>query len=506
MLRRLLDLPLLVILMGIGALAMYVPAGHAVVASQHQVARPFFYGGTILLLLTLLIAIATANRRPRNVARSHLAAFLGAYAVLPVMLALPFDQAVPDTSFLNAWFEMLSSFTTTGATLYDVPERLPSSLHLWRAIVGWLGGFFILVIAVAVLAPMNLGGMEVIRGRLAAPSGTDARPTTRFADPSDRLVRYALMVLPAYGGLTLLLWGLLAIAGEGGLTAFCLALSTLSTSGIAPGPGLQDSDSGFLVEAVIFAFLLVAVTRRSLPGGMAVDPDQPFRADPEVRMAGVIVLAVTAILFLRHWVGALEQADARDVPGLFGALWGTAFTALSFLTTTGFTSDHWATSRLWSGLDSPGLILLGLSIIGGGVATTAGGVKLLRVYALFLHGKRELERLVHPSSVGGAGPTMRRLRREGAYLAWIFFMLFAISIALVTAALTLAGLEFEPALILGIAALTTNGPIAQFATETPISYSGLSEPGKVILGLTMVLGRIETIALLALLAPDSWRR
>ncbi len=165
-------------------------------------------------------------------------------------------------------------------------------------------------------------------------------------------------------------------------------------------------------------------------------------------MAVFFVVIVTAILFLRHWVGAIENAEGQDIPAFFRALWGTAFTTLSFLTTTGFISADWASSRVWSGLDTPGLILLGLAMIGGGVATTAGGVKLLRVYALFRHGQREMERLIHPNSVGGAGQTARRLRREGAYVAWIFFMLFALSIALITAALGLDGIEFEPGLVL----------------------------------------------------------
>ena len=94
-------------------------------------------------------------------------------------------------------------------------------------------------------------------------------------------------------------------------------------------------------------------------------------------------------------------------------------------------------------------------MIGGGVATTAGGVKLLRVYVLYMHGRRELERLVHPSSIGGSGQRARRLRREGAYVAWIFFMLFAISIAAVMLALSLSGLDFEQSVVLSIAALST---------------------------------------------------
>ena len=503
MLRRLLDLPLLVILMGIGAAAMYLPAAHALVLRDHAVARPFLYGGTILLILAAMIGIATANHRPRNAARSHLAALLGAYLVLPVMLALPFDQAVRDTSFLNAWFEMLSSFTTTGATLYDTPGRLPPSVHLWRALVGWLGGFFVLLTAVAVLSPLNLGGAEVISGQTP---GRGTTQITRIAEPSERITRYALLLFPAYGGLTLLLWVLLLLRGENGLVALCHAMGTLSTSGISPIAGLPASGTGFAGEALVFLFLVFAVTRRFLPGALVGDRNLPLTQDPEIRMAVFFVAAVTAVLFLRHWVGAIEQAEGKDLPAFLAALWGAAFTTLSFLTTTGYVSADWASSRVWSGLDTPGLILLGLAIVGGGVATTAGGVKLLRVYALFRHGQREMERLIHPHSIGGAGYAARRLRREGAYVAWIFFMLFAISIAIVNGALGLAGIGFDAGIVLSIAALTTTGPLAAVATETPISYAELGASAKVILGLAMILGRMETLALVALLAPDSWRR
>jgi trk system potassium uptake protein TrkH len=179
---------------------------------------------------------------------------------------------------------------------------------------------------------------------------------------------------------------------------------------------------------------------------------------------------------------------------------------MSFLTTTGFESSDWHEARMWSGLNSPGLVLLGLSMMGGGIATTAGGLKLLRVYALARHGEREMDRLVHPSSIGGGGDGERRLRQGGAYVAWIFFMLYAMTFAFVMAALSLCGLEFEPSLVLTIAAVTTTGPLAAMATEIPISIIDLTLVQKAILGAAMIVGRVEILAILALLSPGVWRR
>jgi trk system potassium uptake protein TrkH len=145
-------------------------------------------------------------------------------------------------------------------------------------------------------------------------------------------------------------------------------------------------------------------------------------------------------------------------------------------------------------------------MIGGGVATTAGGVKLLRVWALYLQGLREMERLVHPSSVGRAGAGSRRLRRQGAYIAWIFFMMFAISVTLFTLILAWTVKDLEQALVLAIAALSTTGPLVTLAVETPFALADLDAAGKLVMCAAMVLGRLETLAIIALVSSDLWRR
>ena len=115
-----------------------------------------------------------------------------------------------------------------------------------------------------------------------------------------------------------------------------------------------------------------------------------------------------------------------------------------------------------------------------------------------------MERLVHPSSVGGKGEVARRIRREGASIAWVFFMIFAISIALVMAGLAMAGTSFEDAVILAVATLSTTGPVANIAGGSAISYAALTDAAKLVVCAAMVLGRLETLAIIALLNPDFW--
>jgi len=504
MLQKLRHVPLFVFLIAIAAAAMLIPAAHAFVLRNYAVSRAFFYSGTLFLMLSGLLALATASNPQGHQGRTHLLTMLATFMLLPLVLAVPFNESVRDTGLYNSWWEMVSSLTTTGATLY-VPDRLAPSLHLWRALVGWMGGFFMLVMAIAVLAPLRLGGFEIF----VAGNGTGAEAPSFLrdgvAEPGERVVHYAGVLLPAYAGLTALLWLLLMMAGDDSLVALCHAMSTLSTSGISPLTGVADAPAGLAGEMLIFLFLIPALSRRLWPGGGELRASERLRDDPELWLAAVLVGMVAAFLLLRHWIAALDV----ETPAAFGpvlhSLWGSLFTALSFLTTTGFESASWDDARHWSGLGTPGLILAGLAITGGGIATTAGGVRLLRVYALLRHGERELNKLVHPTSIAGGGPTARRLRREGAYIAWIFFMLFAMSIAVVMMAVSLTGLAFEPATIMSIAALSNTGPLAAFAADTPLSWAELGDATKFVLAAAMVLGRLETLAIIALFNPEFWR-
>ncbi len=505
MLAGLKGLPLLVLVALVGAASMMIPAIHASMVDDHETARVFFYFSLLFLFLTSMAGIASVGRKPKRQARNHLIALVATFTILPLMLAVPFYEAVGDTTFSKSYFEMVSSLTTTGATLYPA-ERLPPSVHLWRAEVAWLGGLFIWVTAIAVLAPMNLGGFEVRGMKAEIGQGASGETTvTRVADTSERLLRFAVRFVPIYGLLTLLLWLLLFIAGEAPLVALCHAMSVLSTSGITPLGGLEDSASGVPGEALMAVFMIFALSRLTFAKDERNAGVQSLWYDPELRLGALLILSLPILMVMRHWFGSIEFEVESDGVAFLETLWGGAFTTMSFLTTTGFVSEHWDTAHSWSGLQSPGLILMGLALFGGGVATTAGGVKLLRVYALYKHGLREMERLSHPSSVGGSGPVARQIRRQGALVAWVFFMLFAISIAAFMTAFAATGLEFETALTLALAGLTTTGPLLQVVGDSPVPLETIGETSRYILAAAMVVGRLETLAIIALLNPDFWR-
>ncbi|MEO9573722.1 MAG: potassium transporter TrkG [Tateyamaria sp.] len=501
---NILRLPLFLLLVGVFSASMMLPAVYGGVARDLEAARAFLYTAILGVSAFAMIGLAHAGRDPRHGSLGPLMSLLCAFVFLPLLLAVPFYEGLGTTTFLNAYVEMVSAITTTGATMFDDPERLNGTLHLWRAQVAWMGGLLMWIAASAILAPLNLGGFEVTAR--AEPGRMQTRDTTMSApEVRVRITKVSTVLIPIYFGLTVLLWILLAVGGDTGLVALCHAMSIMATSGISPVGGLTGANSGITGEAVMMLFMLFALSRLTFSTDTVTSDTGGLRTDPEFRIGIALVIVVPLVLFFRHYLGAFDVNAEDDLQGAARAFWGSAFTVLSFLTTTGFISANWGEAQAWSGLGTPGLLFMGLAVIGGGVATTAGGVKLLRVFALYLNGLREMERLVHPSSVSGGNPMGRRLQKGGAFIAWIFFMLFALSLAFLTIALTATGVAFETSLVIVVAGLSTTGPLLEVAAGAPISLAELSGTAKGVFVAAMVLGRLEMLAIIALLTPDLWR-
>ncbi len=495
-------LPLFVYILLVTNILMFVPAVFAAALDHVRTAQVFGFSATVLLTISIAISIAVVNRKPRSSGRLHLITLLMAYLFVPLICCLPFSNLVPSISLSQAYFEMMSSFTTTGASMFSDPSELSAPLHLWKSLVAWYGGLVVLVAAISIMEPLNLGGFEIkatpsLRNKGSFQSG-DA------AEASDRVIRAVRTILPTYITVTALLALSLALLGENGFVAICHAMATVSTSGISPVGGLENSAAGFLGELVILAFFAFALSHRFLNG-------TPFwrlkdrLSIAELKVATVTIFAFSTLLFVFHFVGLAEKENNFTAVGVAQAWWGGFFTAASFLTTTGFVSDQWALAKVWANLGDAGLILLSLTALGGGVATTAGGIKLLRIYVLYKHGERELARLVHPSSVAGSGSDARHIRREGAFVTWMFVMLFMLSIAGISLALALCGLDFETAFVLSIASLSNTGPLATAFGAGITPYGELSDNARMYLDISMIIGRMEILAVVALLNTTQWR-
>jgi trk system potassium uptake protein TrkH len=521
---KLLRLPVFPLCLGVLALAMLGPGLFGLIQRDWHSARTFFYCAIFTGFACATLAMALGLRRGDGIARNELRDLVVCWALVPLFAAAPLWLRTPYIGAWGAWFEMVGAFTTTGGTVYADPGKVPDAVHLWRGMVAWLGGLVTLVAAFAILAPRNLGGFEVsahstgAAGQRVRPQGFQSVASSgpgggslshlgvSTARLDERIARTLRLVLPVYGTLTAVLAFLFSALGQDGLNAVVHAMAIVSTSGISPDAGGLSATPNFRVELVAALFMVLAATRLTYAGTRRFGNIERWRGDPELKLMALLVVTATLALILRHWFGALTIDLGGRTSEALPALWGAAFTSLSFLTTTGFESASWHTARDWSGLANPGLILLGLCAIGGGAATTAGGIKLVRGYVLLRHGYRELERIAQPNSVLATGTRLRGILSEGAFLAWTFVMLYIMAIFVAVIALTMTGMAFEDSLVAAISSISNTGPAFALVTPGDIDFSRLSESQRVILAATMILGRIETLAVISLFNTDTWNR
>ncbi len=506
---RPLRLPLFPLCLGLLAAGMLVPSAYAAINLDGPSLRAFLPCAVFTGFAAATLGVALASGARGRTAGAELRELVACWILVPLFAALPLWLRTPVVGFGGAWFDMLCVFTTTGGTVYAEPDKVPMSIHLWRGIVAWFGGLVTLAAAFAILGPRNLSGTETalhaeglsgaIGGDISVHGGSAARI-------EDRLARALRTILPVYAGLTAGLALLFATLGQDGMVAAIHAMAILSTTSVSPNAQGLGAVASVPAEMVAALFLVLAATRLTYSRPRRTGRLRRWTHDPELLLMGLLVALSTFALFLRHWFGALTADTGEATPDALRALWGAAFTSLSFLTTTGFESAFWQSARDWSGLDNPGLILLGLCAIGGGAATTAGGIKLIRGYALLRHGYRELERIAQPNSVLATGRRLRGIMSEGAFLAWAFIMLYVVAIFFAVIALTLTGFSFEDALIASIAAISNTGPAFAAVAPGDIDFPRLSESQRAILGAVMVLGRLETLAVISLFNTGSWRR
>ena len=389
----------------------------------------------------------------------------------------------PALSLTAALFESMSGLTTTGATVLTGLDNLPPSILYYRQQLQWLGGMGIIVLAVAVMPMLGVGGMQLYRAETPGPM-KDSKLTPRITETAK-----ALWYI--YLGLTVSC----AVAyWAAGMTVFDAVGHAFSTVAIG-GFSTHDESIGFfnnplvmiiamifmLVSAINFALHFTVVRSRSL---------RTYFGDTEVRAFMVFMLLVitTAITVLAVW----ETYPSSGQTILHGA-----FQVISIGTTTGFTTTgfHWWPSFL------PVLLII-MSAIGGCAGSTAGGMKMIRFVLLYKQGKREIGQLIHPSALVTVKIGNKPVPDHVINAVWGFFSLYILSYVGLSIAVTATGVDLITAFSAVTACLNNLGPGLGAVAE---NYALLNPVTKLILTATMLLGRLEIFTLLVLLTPAFWR-
>ena len=402
---------------------------------------------------------------------------LGGYGALPFI----FSDAI-SVSVTDAIFESVSGLTTTGATVLVGLDDLPQSLLLYRQLLQWLGGIGIIVLAVAVLPMLGIGGVQLYRAESTGPS-KDSKLTPRITSTAKAL-------FSIYLGLTVACAVAYKVAGMTTFDAISHAFSTIAIGGFSThdaSMGYFNSDPILLIASV---FMLISAINFGLHFIALQKQDITiYRQDSETKFfAWVIAMAVVISCITLGFSGQFST-DYSLVHGVFQTI--------SIATTTGFTSKDFS---LWPSFLP--IFLLMLSVMGACVGSTGGGMKAMRILLIFRQGMRELRQLLHPNAVIPLKLDHRRVRPEVVSAVWSFFAVYMFSFIVLVLAMLTTGLDFLSAVSAVMASLNNLGP---GLGEVASNYAGVTDPGKLILCIAMLLGRLEIFTLLILFTATFWR-
>lgn len=402
---------------------------------------------------------------------------LGMFGAIPFL----FSDALT-LSLSEAVFESISGLTTTGATVIVGLDHLPQSLLLYRQLLQWLGGIGIIVLAVAVLPMLGIGGMQLYRAESAGPA-KDRKLTPRITGTAKALFSIYLALTSACG---IAYW----MAGMSAFDAVCHAFSTVAIGGFSThdaSMGYFDSNAILLIctifmtiSAVNFGLHFVAVQRRDL---------SIYRGDSEtVFFSWVILIAIIVTCSTLIVTRTLTLEDSL-IHGLFQTV--------SIATTTGFGTQDFSRWPFFL----PVLLLM-LSFMGGCAGSTGGGMKAMRLLLIFRQGMRELKQLLHPNAVIPLKLDARRVQPAVVSAVWSFFAVYMFCFVMIMLLLLATGLDFTSAFSAVAAAMNNLGP--GLGTVAP-NYAAVSEVGKWILCVAMLMGRLEVFTLLVMFTPAFWR-
>ena len=385
---------------------------------------------------------------------------------------------------MSAVFETMSGFTTTGASVLGDLENIPRGIHFWRALTHWFGGMGVLVLCVAILPFLGVGGMQIYRAEMPGPSKDRLTP---------RITTTAKLLWGVYALLTLIETLLLMfVGGMDWFDALCHTFGTMATGGFSTRSASVGAYDSAVIDAIITVFMFLAGVNFSLHYYALTGKPGRYFKDPEFRVYLYVLVAATLFITFNVWFHGLATLGRsfRDA----------AFTATSILTTTGFcTADF----DIWP--NASRLLLVMLMFIGGCAGSTGGGMKVVRIFIMFKKMVREMKLFMRPSAVIQMKLGGKPVEQEIISHISAFFAIFVLIFALGSFIMTFFTPDLESAATSVIATLGNIGPGLKAVGATQ-NYAAISPLGQGILVCFMLLGRLELYTVLILFLPSFWKK
>ncbi len=406
------------------------------------------------------------------------------WTVLSLFGSLPFllsDEL--DVSLVDAVFESFSGLTTTGATVLTGLDDMPKAILYYRQQLQWIGGMGIIVLAVAVLPMLGIGGMQLYKAEAPGPV-KDSKLTPRIAGTAKALWYIYLSLTITC---TIAYWS----AGMNLYDAICHAYSTVAIGGFSTHDASMAYFDSAAIELICAAFMLIAGVNFSLHylAFNNIDLTHYFR-DPEFKTyVALILLAIISCFLILWYYDTYSGAES---------LRHAVFQAISIGTTAGFTTVNF---NLWPAFLP--VMLLFMSFVGGCAGSTGGGMKVIRFLLLFKQGFREVKKLIHPHAVFVIKLGKTPIDNKIVEAVWGFFAAYVAIFAIMLLILMADGLDQVTAFSAVAACLNNLGP---GLGEVALNYTSIGDTSKWVLCLAMLLGRLEIFTLLVLVSPAFWRR
>lgn len=446
----------------------------------------FLVAAAINVGVGLAVALATRRFRRELKPRDGFVLVTLSWVLMSASAAVPLMIALPDLTFTDAYFEAMSGLTTTGSTVLNHLDDLPQSINLWRHILHWIGGLGIIVLVVAVLPLLGVGGMQLYKAE--SPGAVkDEKLTPRITETAKALW-FTYLAITVVGVIAL------RIAGMSWFDAICHCMSAIALGGFSTHDVSVGYFESFGVELVLIAIMLVASLNfaRHFMAFRSLSL-KPYRTDTEGKAVIILLGFSVALVSFLLWIDG-------TYPTTMEGFRHSVFNVISIATTTGFVTEDYekwpAFLPVW---------LLFLSCITCSTGSTGGGIKMFRTLLLVRQARRELKLLIHPSAVIPIRIAGQAIPDRVAYSVLAFIFLYFGTILVFTFAMLATGLDLVSSFSAIVSSINNLGPgLGGVGPST--TFQSLTDAQTWICTFAMLIGRLEIFSVLVLFTATFWRR
>ncbi len=462
---------------------MVAPIIVALFYAEYEMIGAFLVPIAVVVPIAVLYLFVTRRRRGGLSTKSGFLLVTMSWLAAAATGSVPFLVSGWIPSVTDAFFETMSGFTTTGATILTDIEALPASLLFWRSLTHWLGGMGIIVLTVAILPLLGVGGYQIMKAEAPGPSVDRLTP---------KITQTAKLLWFIYLGLTVLETALLMVGGLSLYDALTHTFGTLATGGFSPKAASVGHYTSPFVQIVVTVFMLAAGVNFILYYRLLLGRVRVIARNTEVKVYFAVFVAATVAI-----ASALQHGAVYGSVG--ESLRYAGFQAASILTTTGYATADFAQ---WPAAAQ--VLLFALMFVGGSAGSTGGGIKVVRVVTLVKQGFNEMRYLVHQHGVFAIRLNGQVIRKDVVYSIAGFVFLYLLLLVITSIVVATGGNDIVTSFTTALATLGNIGP--GFGRIGPVeNYAFFHDHIKWYLSFIMMVGRLEIYTVLVLVTPAFWR-